>query len=256
MRQFSACIEWLFARDGDDFADRIRLAHRAGLGAVEFWRWTNKDVDAIAAAAAETGVAISALMAEPMIALTNPANKEAWLEGLQASIAVARRLGAPVLIAQAGDDMPGFSRAEQRVALVSALAAGADILKGSGVRLGLEPLNTLIDHAGYYLSSTAEGLDIVDEVGRPEIGIVYDIYHSAVMDERTEEVVAGRVDRIVHVHVADHPGRNDPGSGEIDLSGRLNWLFAHGYEGRVGLEYRPKNADAEAVRAVVQSLSA
>ncbi|MFT4183417.1 MAG: TIM barrel protein [Rhizobium sp.] len=256
MRQFSACIEWLFARDGDDFADRIRLAHRAGLGAVEFWRWTNKDVGAIAAAAAETSMAIAGLVAEPMIALTNPANKEAWLEGLQASVEVARRLGAPVLIAQAGDDLPEFSRAGQRAALVSALAAGADVLKGSGVRLGLEPLNTLIDHAGYYLSSTAEGLDIVDEVGRPEIGIVYDIYHSAVMGERTEEVVAGRVDRIVHVHVADHPGRNDPGSGEIDLSDRLNWLFAHGYEGRVGLEYRPKSGDPEAVRAVVRRLSA
>ncbi|QND49037.1 TIM barrel protein [Rhizobium lusitanum] len=256
MRQFSACIEWLFAHEGDDFADRIRLAHRAGLDAVEFWWWTNKDVDAIASAVAETGIAVAGLVAEPMIALTNPANKAAWLEGLRVSVGVAQRLGAPVLIAQAGDDLPEFSRAEQRTALVSALRAGADILEGSGVRLGLEPLNTLVDHAGYYLSSTAEGLDIVDEVGRPEVGIVYDIYHSAVMGERTEEVVAGRVDRIVHVHVADHPGRNDPGTGEIDLADRLNWLFAHGYEGRVGLEYRPKTEDAEAIRSVVSLLSA
>ncbi|NTG50251.1 TIM barrel protein [Agrobacterium rhizogenes] len=256
MRQFSACIEWLFAREGDDFADRIRLAHAAGLGAVEFWRWTNKDLDAIASAISETGIAVAGIVAEPMIALTNPANKEAWLEGLRASVGVAQRLGAPVLIAQAGDDLPEFSRVEQRAALVSALRAGADILKGSGVCLGLEPLNTLVDHAGYYLSSTVEGLDIVDEVGRPEVGIVYDIYHSAVMGERTEEVVKGRVNRIVHVHVADHPGRNDPGTGEIDLAGRLNWLFAHGYEGRVGLEYRPKTGDAEAVQVVVRSLSA
>ncbi|MFS8115435.1 TIM barrel protein, partial [Rhizobium jaguaris] len=167
-----------------------------------------------------------------------------------------QRLGASVLIAQAGDDLPEFSRAEQREALISALSAGADILKGSGVRLGLEPLNTKIDHVGYYLSSTIEGLDIVDEVGRPEIGIVYDVYHSAVMGERTEDVIGERADRIVHVHVADHPGRNDPGTGGIDLLDRLNWLFAHGYRGRVGLEYRPMTEDAEAVRAVVQSLSA
>ncbi len=254
MRQFSACIEWLFAREDDVFADRIRLAHRAGLDAVEFWRWTNKDLDAIAAAVAETGIAVSGLVAEPMIALTNPANKETWLQGLRESVVVARRLGAPVLIAQAGDDLPEFSRAEQRAALVAALSAGADILKGSGVRLGLEPLNTKIDHVGYYLSSTAEGLDIVDEVGRAEIGIVYDLYHSAVMDEKTEHVVGDRVDRIVHVHVADHPGRSDPGTGHIDLVDRLDWLFTHGYGGRVGLEYRPKTSDAEAVRAVVKSL--
>ena len=254
MRQFSACIEWLFAREDDAFADRIRLAHQAGLDAVEFWRWTNKDLDAIAAAVAETGIPVSGLVAEPMIALTNPANKDAWLQGLRESVVVAQRLGAPVLIAQAGDDLPEFSRAEQRTALVAALSAGADILKGSGVRLGLEPLNTKIDHVGYYLSSTAEGLDIVDEVGRPEIGIVYDLYHSAVMGEKTEHVIGDRIDRIAHVHVADHPGRNDPDTGHIDLAERLNWLFAHGYGGRVGLEYRPKTSDAEAVRAVVTLL--
>ncbi|TXI08487.1 MAG: hydroxypyruvate isomerase [Rhizobium sp.] len=254
MRQFSACIEWLFARDGDAFADRVRLAHRAGLDAVEFWHWTNKDLDAIAAAVAETGIAVSGLVAEPMIALTNPANKEAWLKGLRDSVSVAQRLGAPVLIAQAGDDLPEFSRAEQRAAIVAALSAGADILEGSGVRVGLEPLNTKIDHVGYYLSSTAEGLDIVDEVGRPEIGIVYDLYHSAVMGEDTPEVVGDRIDRIVHLHVADHPGRGDPGTGHVDLAKRLDWLFAQGYRGRVGLEYRPLANDAAAVRAVAKSL--
>ncbi|SCB38507.1 TIM barrel protein [Rhizobium hainanense] len=254
MRQFSACIEWLFARDGDAFADRIRLAHEAGLDAVEFWHWTSKDLDAIAAAVAETGIAVSGLVAEPMIALTNPANKETWLKGLQESVAVAQRLGAPVLIAQAGDELPELSRAEQRAAIVAALNAGADILEGSGVRLGLEPLNTTIDHVGYYLSSTAEGLDIVDEVGRPEIGIVYDVYHSAVMGENTQEAIGDRIDRIVHLHVADHPGRSDPGTGRIDLKERLDWLFAQGYSGRIGLEYKPATGDAAAVRAVVKSL--
>ncbi|SCB50783.1 TIM barrel protein [Rhizobium multihospitium] len=254
MRQFSACIEWLFARDGDAFADRIRLAHEAGLDAVEFWHWTNKDLNAITAAVAETGIAVSGLVAEPMIALTNPANKEAWLKGLRESVTVAQRFGASVLIAQAGDDLPEFSRAEQREAIVSALSAGADVLKGSGVRLGLEPLNTTIDHVGYYLSSTVEGLDIVDEVGRPEIGIVYDLYHSAVMGENTREVVGDRIDRIVHLHVADHPGRNDPGTGHIDLAERLDWLYAQGYRGRVGLEYKPTTQDPAAVRAVVKSL--
>ncbi|MFK0166729.1 TIM barrel protein [Rhizobium sp. NPDC090279] len=254
MRQFSACIEWLFARDGDVFADRIRLAHEAGLNAVEFWHWTDKDLDAIAAAVAETGIAVSGMVAEPMIALTNPANKEAWLRGLRDSVAVAQRLGARVLIAQAGDDLPGYSRVEQRAAIAAALRAGADILAGSGIRLGLEPLNTTIDHVGYYLSSTAEGLDIVDEVGRPEIGIVYDLYHSAVMGEDTREVIGNRIDRVVHLHVADHPGRSDPGSGRIDLAERLDWLYTQGYRGRIGLEYKPGTSDAAAVRAVVKSL--
>ncbi|MBX5241393.1 TIM barrel protein [Rhizobium sp. NLR22b] len=254
MRRYSACIEWLFAEDGDSFPDRIRRAHAGGLTAVEFWRWTDKDLDAIEAALKETGLAVTSLVAEPMIALTDAANRKAWLKGLADSVTVAKRLGAPVLIAQAGDDLAGFSREEQRRALSETLKPGADILKGSGVRLGVEPLNIRIDHIGYFLDSTREGLDVVDDVARPEIGIVYDIYHSAVMGERTEDVLDGRLDRVFHVHVADHPGRNEPGSGGIDLARRLDWIFANGYAGAVGLEYRPTKPGADAVKAAIAAL--
>ncbi|OWV79752.1 hydroxypyruvate isomerase [Rhizobium sp. N122] len=254
MRRYSACIEWLFAEDGDSFPDRIRRAHASGLTAIEFWRWTDKDLEAIEAALDETGLAVTSLVAEPMIALTDVGNRQAWLNGLAQSVAVAKRLGAPVLIAQAGDDLPGVSRTEQCRALTETLKAGADILAGSGVRLSVEPLNIRIDHVGYFLDSTREGLDIIDDVARPEIGIVYDLYHSAVMDERTEEVLDGRLDRIFHVHVADHPGRNEPGSGGIDLAHRLGWIFANGYDGAVGLEYRPTRPGADAVRVAIASL--
>ena len=254
MRRYSACIEWLFAEEGDSIPDRIRRAHAGGLTAVEFWRWTDKDLDAVEAALDETDLEVTSLVAEPMSALTDAANRQAWLAGLAESVAVARRLGAPVLIAQAGDDLAGLSREEQRRALTETLKAGADILKGSGVRLGVEPLNTRIDHIGYFLDSTREGLDIVDDVARPEIGIVYDIYHSAVMDERTEDVLAGRIDRVFHVHVADHPGRNEPGTGTIDLAHRLNWISSNGYTGAIGLEYKPTAPGADAVKAAIATL--
>lgn len=253
--RLSACIEWLFADEAANFADRIRRAHAAGFDAVEFWHWRNKDIDAIAAALNETGISLSGFVAEPMIALTDPANHTAFLEGLKSTVEVANRLGASVLIAQAGNDLPGRSRDEQRAALTSCLAASADILKGSGVRLGVEPLNTIIDHKGYFLPSTAEALDIVDAVARPEIGVVYDLYHSLVMDEVPYKVLANRVDRILHVHVADHPGRNDPGTGQLDLKTPLSWLFANGYSGRVGLEYRPLTGTTAGLDQVRSQLS-
>ncbi len=252
--KLSACIEWLFADASADFAERIRLAKASGLDAVEFWFWSNKDLDAIERALKETGMALSGFVAEPMIPLTDPANHAAFLAGLATSVRTAQRLGAKVLIAQAGDDLPGRSREEQHKALVDCLRSAADVLEGSGVRLGVEPLNTLIDHKGYYLSSTREALNIVDEVGRPEIGIVYDLYHSHVMGERIEDVLQQRVSRVIHAHVADHPGRNDPGLGEIDLGARLGWLYANGYDGSIGLEYRPEGntaATLERVRAAL-----
>lgn len=252
--RFSACIEWLFADESDDLAERIRCARRAGLDAVEFWLWSNKNIDAIEMALRETGLTLSGFVAEPMIALTDAGNREKFLEGLARSVAVAQRLGAHMLIAQAGNDLPGRTRSEQRDALLACLKAAADVLEGSGVRLGVEPLNTLIDHPGYYLASTREALDIVDAVGRPEIGIVYDLYHSCVMGEAIEGVLAGRVHHVVHAHVADHPGRNDPGSGGLDLGARLAWLHGHGYSGAVGLEYQPVGSTAEALPGVLAHL--
>ena len=245
--KYSACIEWLFAAEAESHADRIPLAARAGLDAVEFWTWQNKDLDAITAALHETGMALTGFVAEPMIALTDPANREPFLSGLKASVETAQRLGAGLLIAQTGDDLDGRSRDAQRDAIIETLMRAGEVLADSGVRLGLEPLNTLIDHKGYFLPSTTEGLDIVDATGRPEIGIVYDLYHSAVMGERTEEVIGDRIGKVFHVHVADHPGRNEPGTGSVDLAQRVQTLVNKGYDGPIGLEFRPTRPSAETI---------
>ncbi len=237
--RFSACIDMLFVPESDDPAQRIRLAKAAGFAAVEFWLWSNKDLDAIEDALGETGLALAGIVAEPFAELTRTSDHQRFLDGLAQSRDVALRLGARMLIAQAGPELPGVSRASQHDALVQAMARSADVLAGSGLRLGLEPLNTRIDHKGYYLSSTREAFDIVDAVDRPEIGLTYDLYHSMVMDESPQHVAAGHLERIVHVHLADHPGRHQPGTGHLDLATPLHWLLANGYDGFIGLEYRP-----------------
>ena len=244
--KFSACIELLFAQE-PHFPDRIRLAKQAGYGAVEFWKWTDKDVEAVGQALAETGLELVGIVAEPMIGLNEPQNKAAFLEGLARSAEMASRLNATILIAQAGDAVLGRERGSQRAALTDCLRSAAEVLNGTGVRLGLEPLNTLVDHQGYFLDSTAETLDIIDDVSSANIGIVYDLYHSLVMGERIEEVLDGRLEHVLHVHVADHPGRGSPGTGKADLNHRLSWLFQAGYDGYVGLEFRPgDNTPSEA----------
>ena len=239
MTRFSACIELLFAKEQPVFADSIRAAKAAGLDAVEFWQWSNKDLDAIKAALAETQLPLAGILCEPITQITDPEWHPAFLDGVRSSLMAAIRLGSPMIIAQAGDDRHDIPRELQHAALVKVLMQAADLLKGSGVVLALEPLNDRVDHPGYYLTSTIEGLDIIDEVDRPEIRLLYDIYHSAMMGEHIEDVLEGRVDRIAHVHLADLQGRGEPGSGSLDWAARLEWLAEHGYEGLVGLEYRP-----------------
>lgn len=236
--RYSACIEMLFVPEHDEFVERIHAAKAAGLEAVEFWRWSNKDLDAVENALRQTGIPLAGILCEPIAALTNGLDHERFLNGVSESLAVARRLGAPVMIAQAGNEQDGISRAEQHASIVKVLKEAAKIVEGTGVVIALEPLNDRVDHPGYYLTSTEEGLDIIDEVARPEIRLLYDIYHSAVMGEEIT-VLEGRLDRVVHVHLADTPGRGEPGSGAMDWADRLEWLEKQGYAGLVGLEYRP-----------------
>ncbi|HTM76647.1 MAG TPA: TIM barrel protein, partial [Devosia sp.] len=214
-------------------------AKAAGFDAVEFWAWSNKNLDAIEDALGQTGLALAGILAEPLAALTDPADHNRFLDGLVQSLAAAQRLGTKVLIAQAGPELPGLPRNRQRAALIDALGKSAQVLAGSGVRLALEPLNILVDHPGYFLPSTVEGLDIVDAVNRPEIALLYDVYHSMVMGEVPATVLAGRVNRLAHIHLADHPGRHQPGSAGLDLASALRWLQANGYTRYAGLEYRP-----------------
>lgn len=254
MTRFSACIDMLFVPETEDVARRIHLARAEGFGLVEFWLWSNKDLDAIEQALQETGVRLAGIVAEPFAELTRESDHDRFLAGLEKSRDVALRLGAPILICQSGPLLAGVDRTRQHDALTIAMARSADILAGSGVRLALEPLNDRVDHPGYYLTSTEEGLDIADAVDRPEIGITYDMYHSMVMGEDPELVVAGRVNRVAHVHLADHPGRNQPGSGELPLKQKLDWLLAQGYDGAVGLEFKPTGTTADALMVMRGSL--
>lgn len=248
MTRFSACIEMLFVSESGDPAERIRLARAAGLDAVEFWRWSNKDLDTIAQALEETGVALAGIVAEPFAELTRESDHDRFLRGLEQSRDVALRLGTQVLICQSGPLLAGVDRARQHDALTTAMARSADILAGSGVRLGLEPLNDRVDHPGYYLTSAQEAFAIVDAVDRSEIGLTYDLYHSMVMGEDPHTVAGEHLDRIVHVHLADHPGRNQPGTGGLDLKAQLDWLDRAGYVGFVGLEYRPTGNTVDALK--------
>jgi hydroxypyruvate isomerase len=245
--RFSACIDMLFVRESGNPAERIHLAKAAGIDAVEFWLWSNKDLDAIEDALGATGLKLAGIVAEPFAELTRTSDHDRFLDGLGRSLEVARRLGTQVMIAQAGPELSGVPRESQHEALVEAMRRSALVLEGSGVRLALEPLNTLVDHQGYYLASTAEGLDVVDEVNRPEIALLYDLYHSMVMGEDTANLLAGRVDRIAHIHVADHPGRNQPGTGRLPLRQSVDWLTSQGYDGYIGLEFRPTDTSVAAL---------
>jgi hydroxypyruvate isomerase len=256
MLELSACIEWLFAAEEPEFAARISRAAAAGVPAVEFWTWRDKDLGAVQAKLAETRMQVEGLLSQPEGRLVDPATHDDFLQGVVDSAPIAASLGCPNLIVLAGDRLDGIPDSTQRAAVVEALKHAAPIAAQHGVRLLLEPLNTRIDHVGHFLEWTADGLTIVEEVDAPNVLLLLDLYHSAVMDERLDEAVYGRIDLVGHVHVADTQGRHEPGTGTVDWPATIGWLLRAGYTGRLGLEYMPTRDSAESLSFLRQIVTA
>lgn len=250
----SACIEWLFAAEHPEFPDRIHAAAAAGLRAVEFHLWRNKPIDAIKDALDVTGMQLSNFVVEPRRSLVDPAQHQEFLQALRETLPVASRLGAKWLVIASGFTREGVDRAEQHELAVQALTEAAAMASDAGVGLLLEPLNTRIDHPGMFLCSSAEGLDMIDEVGSKNLRLLYDAYHMAVMDESMEDALSGRIDRVGYVHAADKPGRQEPGSGAMPWRDMIAALQRLGYDGAVGLEYKPSGSTLDSLQRARESL--
>ena len=162
-----------------------------------------------------------------------------YLAGLQETIAVAQRLGCPTIISQAGNELPGVPREQHHAAIVQGLRQCAPMLEAAGLTLVLEPLNTTVNHKGYYLWSSQEGFDIVDEVGSPHVRLLFDIYHQQIMEGHLISHIVPNIDKIGHFHAAGNPGRHEITSGEINYVAVFQAIRATGYEKYCALEYKP-----------------
>lgn len=237
--KLSACIEWQFAEENDGLGDRIRAAKAAGLDHAEFHLWRDKDMAGIAEALDETGVTLTGFCVDPRRSIVDPAQHGEFLDAVRDTLDVAKAVGSPPLIVASGFTREGVGPDEHFAEAVKALRAAADLAEEAGVTLVLEPLNDRVDHPGMYLVSTTLGLDLIEAVGSPRLKLLYDVYHSRVMGEDMKAVLDGRIHLVEHVQVADLPGRNEPGTGDLDMAGIVADLRQLGYQGAIGLEYRP-----------------
>ncbi|MBZ0059519.1 MULTISPECIES: TIM barrel protein [unclassified Leclercia] len=235
----SACIEWLFSHEYPDIDERIRAAKRLGFSHVEFHLWREKPLPAIAAALEETGVKLSSFVVEPRRSLVDPAQHDEFLVALQESLAAAQKLGSPPLVVASGFNREGIAFDEQKAQMVTILRQAATLAEEAGIVLLLEPLNTRIDHPGMFLHDTRVGLDVVEAVASPHLKLLFDVYHSTVMQEDLSDVLAGRMHLVGHVQIAQAPGRDEPDAESTDWKATLHTLSTLGYRTAVGLEYKP-----------------
>ena len=167
-----------------------------------------------------------------------PDRTDEFREGVATAITYATALGVPQLNCLAGKAPIGADNAVLRQTFVANLKFAAAELKQAGLRLLIEPINSY-DIPGFFLNRTAQALAILDDVGADNAFVQYDIYHAQRMEGELAATMQKHLARIGHIQLADNPGRNEPGTGEIHWP----FLFAHldriGYRGWVGCEYKP-----------------
>lgn len=233
--KYSVCIDALYG--GKDFLQGMRETKESGIQGMEFWSWWDKDIARIAAEKEKLGLTAEA-MCTKFISLVDPAQQDAYLAGLKESIETAKLLDCHTLISQVGADT-GEPRERQHGYICEGLKKAAEVLEGSGITLVVEPLNTAVDHPGYYLSSSREAFDIVKEVDSANVKVLFDIYHQQITEGDVIRSILGNISLIGHFHAAGNPGRHELDDGELNYPNIFRAIQESGYTGFMGLEYFP-----------------
>lgn len=249
MPRFAANLTMLFT--DVPFLDRFKAAADAGFEAVEFLFPYDFDKHRLTDALQSNGLhmvlhnlpAGNWTAGERGIAC-DPARIEEFREGVGLAVRYANTLICPQLNCLAGIPPEGLDPATARQTLVDNLRFAAGALEKAGLKLLLEPVNTR-DIPGFFVNRTDQALAILDDVGAPNLKLQYDIYHSQVMEGNLLPTIEANLARIGHIQVADNPGRNEPGTGEINYPFLFAALDRVGYAGWIGCEYKPAGTTIE-----------
>ena len=271
MPTISVCVEPIYPQLPVD--ERIARIAAAGFRSVEFWHpeatWDGaglrtdwaKDATALRRACERNGVTLNdfalhawdgSIGGSPV----KPEDRGRYLEQIRKMIAFAEAAGCRKGITLSGTIAPSLSRAEMRKSLEDALAEAVRIAEQADFTLLLEPLNTLVDHPGYYLDSSAEAVEIVRGIGSGHLRILYDVYHMQIMEGNLLANIEKYIQWIGHFHAAGVPGRGELFGCELNYPVILAKIDTLGYQGAFGLEYFPKLADhGQSLRQTLAYLS-
>ncbi len=234
-----------------DFMDRIRAAASFGYPAFEFWPWRKRDIDAIANLSRELDIEVAQFTAwgfEP--GMNDPKNHDAVVKEIEASCQVANKLNCKKMCVVGGNDQPGMTQEQMHENIIKALKRAAPIAEKYDVMLILEPMNIRVDHKGHCLYGSPAAVHICREVGSTHVKINWDLYHMQISEGDLCGHLKDGFDQVGYLQLADHPGRNEPGTGEIHYNRVLRQAYELGYRDFVGLECRPKTTELAAAQGV------
>ncbi len=254
----TACIETIFTEL--PWQERFKAAKEAGFDYIEFWSYTDKDLDEIKKLAEEAQIGISGFNGDADYSLVDPTHKKKYLEFLAQSLEAAKKIGAESVtihsnaLGDGGVVVNHYDDLSDTVKLCSMydmLKEVAKMAEESGITCNLEGLNITTDHVGNFLKNTEMAAEMIRLIGSPKVKILYDIYHMQLNEGSICDTITKYVDTIGHIHIADAPGRHEPGTGEINYPNVIKHLRKVGYDGKIGCELFPETDSDTAVKAIM-----
>jgi len=243
MPRFAANLTMLF--NEVPFLDRFERAAQAGFQAVEFlfpYAWPAEEIrqrlDANGLQLVLHNLPAGDWDAGERGIACHPDRVEEFRAGVGRAVAYAQALGVGQLNCLAGKAPAGVPDAVLRSTFVANLRYAASELAAAGLKLLVEPINTF-DIPGFYLNRTEQAIALLDEVGAANAFVQYDLYHAQRMEGELTATLRKHLARIAHIQLADNPGRNEPGTGEINYAFLFAELDRIGYSGWIGCEYKP-----------------
>ena len=241
---------------GLPFEERLAKVVEAGYTNIElvgeYRNWTPADFDRANAARKKLGIHFDAT-AGMKNSVGNPAQRDALMEELRKALVPMESLSCPAMIIMAGNVVPGLTREQQHQSCIDSLKKAAEVIDGK--KIDGQPVRLLLEcidpeeNPHYYLTSAAEGMEVVRAVNHPQVQFLYDLFHEQIAEGNLIEKLEKNIDLVGLIHVADVPGRHEPGTGEINYTNIYRKLAQLNYKRTVAMEFKPKGDPVAALRA-------
>ena len=247
------------------FEQKLEAAARSGVQSVEFVSehaaWSPADAERSMKLVRSFRLGVDTLIATPdwtkrPVSMLEPAQRDNFLADVTKAIDWAKQLNVPYLILMSGNAIPGKTGDEQWASLLEGSKRAADLAAKGRVTLIIEPLNSRVDHKGYFLDNCVDGLKLVRQVDHPHFRLLFDIYHEQAQTGNVIHTLREAAPHVAVFHVADNPGRRDPGTGELNWSNIYQAIQKTGYTGYVTMEYLPLGDQVKSLTAALNDFRA
>jgi len=228
------------------FEERLAKIAEAGYTNVElvgeYNKWSDADYFKAIAAAKQHGIHFDTT-AGLRNGVGNPAVRDEFLVELKAALTPMEKLSCPAMIIMSGNIVPGLSHQDQHASCIEGLKRAATLVEGKQidgqpVRLLLECIDPE-ENPKYFLQSAAEAIEIIRAVNHPQVQFLYDLFHEQIAEGNLIEKLDKHIDVIGLIHIADVPGRHEPGTGEINYANVYKKLAQLKYKHAAAMEFKP-----------------